>query len=106
MFVGVYRIEIFLPDSHSLKDKRSVLTRLKTRLRDLGVSTAEVDGQDLWQRAVLGVAAVSAEPRWLDDLPARMGTILERDPRITVLRVIRDVRPVEMNGFGMGEGSF
>jgi len=100
MFVGVYQAELFFPASHSLKEKRSVLTGLKARLRDLGLSVAEVEGQDLWQRAVLGMAAVSADVSYLDNLRERMRTVLERDPRVTVLRLDRDVRPVDPDAFG------
>ena len=93
MFVGVYRVEVFFPESRSLKAKRSVLNRLKSRLRELGTSVAEIDGQDLWQRSVLGVAAVSGDPGYLDDLVQKIHSVVERDPRATLLRVERDVRP-------------
>ena len=60
MVVGVCTIEIHLPFSQSLKDKRKVIKSLKDRLRGRhNISLAEVDGQDLWQRAVLGIAAVA-----------------------------------------------
>lgn len=60
MIVGICTIAIFLPESRSLKDKRRVLKSLKDRLRSKhNVSVAEVDGQELWQRATLGIAAVS-----------------------------------------------
>jgi uncharacterized protein YlxP (DUF503 family) len=94
MFVGAYRIELFIPHAHSLKEKRSVVNGIKNRLAHLNVSVAEVDGQDLWQRATLGVAAVSAESRYLDDLPTQLEAVVQRDPRATLLRVERDVRPM------------
>ncbi len=60
MVVGILTIAIFLPESHSLKDKRRVLKSLKDRLRSKhNISVAEVDGQELWQRATVGIAAVS-----------------------------------------------
>jgi len=99
MFVGVYRAELFLPASHSLKEKRSVLNGMKARLRDLGLSVAEVDGQDLWQRIVLGMAGVSGEAGYLDNLLPRVRAVLERDPRVTLLRLDREVRPVDPDSF-------
>ena len=51
MFVGSYRIELHFPESRSLKAKRSVLNRLKSRLSQLNLSVAEVEGQDKWQRS-------------------------------------------------------
>jgi uncharacterized protein YlxP (DUF503 family) len=93
MFVGAYRIELFLPASQSLKAKRSVINSLKAKLGQLNVSVAEVDGRDLWQRAVLGVAAVSGEARYLDDLGARIEGVVVREPRAELLRLDRDVQP-------------
>ena len=95
MFVGVYRLELFLPGSHSLKAKRSVIQGLKARLGDLRLAVAEVDGQDLWQRAAIGVAAVSADVAYLDGLPAKIEAVVRRDPRANLLRLDRDVRPIE-----------
>ena len=60
MIVGICTIEIHLPGAHSLKEKRRVLRSLKDRLRSKhNISIAEVDDQDLWQKAVIGLAAVS-----------------------------------------------
>lgn len=96
MYVGVYRIELHVPGSQSLKMKRSVVQSLRTRLAQLGVSVAEVEGQDLWQRAVLGVGAVSSDARWLDDLADRIEAVCLKERRATLLRVSRDVRPVDL----------
>lgn len=94
MFVGAYRIELFIPHAHSLKEKRSVVNGIKARLSHLNLSVAEVDGQDLWQRATLGVSAVSADATYLDDLPTRIEGVVLRDPRATLLRMDREVRPM------------
>ncbi len=62
MFAGIVRIELHLPGSTSLKDKRSIVRGLKDRIRErVHAAVAEVDHQDLWQRAALGVAVVSGE---------------------------------------------
>ena len=95
MFVGVYRIEILIPGSRSLKAKRSVLNGLKTRLGQMNLSVVEVGGQDLWQRAVLLVSAVSRDAGYLDDLPGRIEAVVLREPRADLLRIERDVRPPE-----------
>jgi len=60
VFIGVARFEIFIPESTSLKDKRGVLRSiLSVVTRKYNVSIAEVDHQDLWQRAALGISCVS-----------------------------------------------
>jgi hypothetical protein len=59
--VGVLTLELRLENSHSLKDKRHVVESLKERLRHkFNVAVAEIEYQDLWQRAA--VAAVTVSP--------------------------------------------
>jgi len=60
MTIALLSIELFLPMSQSLKDKRMVLRRLKDRLGPFNVAVAEVAHQDLWQRAGLGVVTVAS----------------------------------------------
>ena len=61
MHIGVCTIELRLPGNGSLKGKRRVIKSIVTRVgREFNVSIAEVDAQDIWQRAVLGVACVSS----------------------------------------------
>lgn len=59
MIVALLSIELYLPMSASLKDKRMVLRRVKDRLKAFNVAVAEVAHQDLWQRAGLGVVTVA-----------------------------------------------
>jgi len=60
MYVAVLMLELFLPGSASLKDKRMVLNSIKDRVRHrFNVSVAEISDQDKWQRAGLGLALVS-----------------------------------------------
>ena len=60
MFIGIARFEIFIPEARSLKDKRHVLRSItQTVQHKFHVSIAEVDHQDLWQRATVGVSLVA-----------------------------------------------
>jgi uncharacterized protein YlxP (DUF503 family) len=62
MVIGCCTIELYVPGSHSLKDKRSVLKRTINRIRrEFNVSIAEVDYQDVHQSAMLGVVTVSTD---------------------------------------------
>jgi uncharacterized protein len=62
--VALGLVELHLPDVGSLKDKRHVLKGLKEKVRArFEVSVAEVDHQDIWQRATLALAYVSADAR-------------------------------------------
>jgi uncharacterized protein YlxP (DUF503 family) len=60
--IGVLTLEMRLNGSHSLKDKRHIVQSLKERLRHkFNVSVAEIDFQDLWQRAVVAAVTVSSD---------------------------------------------
>lgn len=66
MTVGVLRLELAILDSRSLKDKRRVLKSLKDRLANtFNVSVSEVDALDSWKRAVIGVALVANDGRFV-----------------------------------------
>lgn len=67
MTVGIARIALFLPASHSLKEKRMVLRRVKARVREkFNVAIAEVGDHDLWQRAALGISVVGADRAFVE----------------------------------------
>jgi uncharacterized protein YlxP (DUF503 family) len=79
MTVALLSIELFLPMSQSLKDKRMVLRRLKDRLRGENVAVAEVAHQDLWQRAGLAVVTVASS----DDVAERtLASVLDEIERL------------------------
>ena len=60
MNVGICKIKLHLPGNRSLKDKRRVVKSIITRLRNqYNISIAEVEDQDLWQAATLGITCVS-----------------------------------------------
>jgi hypothetical protein len=67
MTVGIARLTLFVAGSRSLKDKRMVLRRVKDRLRQkFNAAVAEVGAEDVWQRAVLGVAVVGNDRRFVE----------------------------------------
>ncbi len=62
MFVGAAQVELRVHGSTSLKQKRGVVKSIMQRTRNrFNVSVAEVDGQDTWQRAVLGLTTAANE---------------------------------------------
>ena len=86
MVVGLLHMELHLPGSHSLKEKRSVVNHVKERLRTrFNASVAEVDHQELWQRAALGVAVVSGDAGGLDKVLRDILSVVEREDRLHVL---------------------
>lgn len=69
MIVGVCRIKLRIPENMSLKGKRSVVKSIITQLKNkFNVSVAEVDDQQLWQIATLGVCSVSNDSRYTKEV--------------------------------------
>jgi uncharacterized protein YlxP (DUF503 family) len=69
MPVGALTLEIQLPYAHSLKEKRAVIQKLRDRLRSrFNVAVAELDHQDLWQHAILGVVSISNSQALLESV--------------------------------------
>src|SRR5579864_7032434 len=76
--VGLLRVVVHVPDSHSLKSKRQVVSGLLRRLRqELKVAAAEVGELDRWQLAELAVATVSADGRHADEVLATALSFIE-----------------------------
>jgi uncharacterized protein YlxP (DUF503 family) len=62
MVIGLLTLDLHCPGARSLKDKRQALRSLETRIRNrFNVSLAEVEHQDLWQRARLAVVSVNTD---------------------------------------------
>jgi len=69
MVVGVLRLTLYVPGASSLKDKRQVVRKVVDRLRSrFNVSAAEVADNDIWQRAVIGVAAVANDRSFVNEV--------------------------------------
>jgi uncharacterized protein len=69
MPVGLLTLEIYLPYSHSLKEKRAVLRKVRDRLRSrFNIAVAELDHRDVWQHATLGVVSISDSQPLLDNV--------------------------------------
>ena len=85
--IGLCTVELFIPESQSLKDKRQVLLSLKDRLREkFNLSVAEVDGQDLWQRAVLGLACVANEGRYANQVLDQALNLVRAVPTVEIVQ--------------------
>src|SRR5208337_4951603 len=62
MVVGISRLEIFLPDNHSLKEKRQAITKIVERTKGkFNISIMEIDQTNLWQKATVGFAAIGVK---------------------------------------------
>lgn len=92
MVVGICTVELLIPESQSLKDKRQVLHSVKDRLRGkFNLSIAEVDGQDLWQKAVLGMACVANDGSHVEQVLEQALNVIKGMPTIELVRVHREL---------------
>jgi uncharacterized protein len=76
--VAVLHVELFIPHSVSLKEKRMVLRRVKDRLGKFNVAVAEIEHQDLWQRATLGIVAISNSAEHVEQQLASVADEIDR----------------------------
>jgi len=70
MVVGILRIELYMEGNRSLKDKRQTLKSLihRAKSRFTNISIAEVDSNDLWQKATIGICFISNEKRHVNSI--------------------------------------
>ncbi|MBI5694678.1 MAG: DUF503 domain-containing protein [Nitrospirae bacterium] len=86
MFVGILTAELHVPESGSLKGKRSVVKGLKDRIRSrFNVSVAEVGETELWQRATLGIAVVSNDRSHADEVLAKVVDLIRSNTSAELL---------------------
>jgi len=82
LHVGVCRMMLYLPESHSLKDKRQVARSLSARIRNkFNVAVAEVEDQDLWQRLTLAVCCVSTDSAHANEMVSKVVAFVEESRR-------------------------
>ena len=86
MFIGSCSVDLHIPESLSLKNKRQIIKGVKDRLRNkFNISVAEVDGNDLWQRAVLGLSLVANDKKFANQVLSQVIEQLRRERGVVVL---------------------
>jgi len=104
MFVGVLRLTLHLPDPGSLKSKRhlvrSAIDRVKAKFN---VSIAEVAENDLWQRSVIGVAAVGNDHGFVNETLDKVADFVASMHGGQIQVLARDLEIVPY-GDAIGEG--
>ena len=67
MVIGVCKLDLRIPENHSLKEKRHVLRKLIDRVRArFNVAISEVGDNDVWQRAQMGFCTVGNDRRHIN----------------------------------------
>jgi uncharacterized protein YlxP (DUF503 family) len=85
--------DLHLEGCQSLKDRRSVLQPLKSALRrQLNISVAETEPQDLWQRATLACAALGSDRGVVEDLLRSADRIVEQADGVRIIDTVVQFR--------------
>lgn len=80
MVIGFLSIEIYLPYSHSLKEKRRRLAGMKTRLTKIyNVAFSELEFQNKWQRTRIGIVTLNSQKKPVENLFDKIITDLEKN---------------------------
>lgn len=80
MHIGVARIALHLAENASLKGKRMVVRSVAQRVRNrFNVAVAEIDSQDVWQVATLGIVCVSDNPRHSNEVLSKVIDFIESE---------------------------
>jgi len=78
MYIGVLQFSMLIPHAMSLKDKRSVVQRIKEQLRrQFNVSIAEIDDHETWTIATLGAVIAGNDVPYLNGALDKIVDILE-----------------------------
>ena len=97
MNVGVCKVRLQIPENQSLKGKRRVIASMSQRIRNrFGVAVAEVEDNESWQMATLGIAYVSSSVRHADEVLDNVIAYIERSREDVVLL---DVEQETISGF-------
>lgn len=81
MRVGTLEVTLSLPGVNSLKEKRRIVRSLKDRIRNkFNVAVAEVDHQDVWRTATVGIAAVANDGRFLESALSKVVDFIRACP--------------------------
>ena len=82
MHIGVLTLRLALDGADSLKDKRQIVRSVVAHLRNrFNVSASEVDDLNVWRRATIGVAIITNDPRFANQVLSQVVNHVERDGR-------------------------
>ena len=92
MWVAVMRLDLLVPGSRSLKDRRQAVKSLKERLlHRYDIACNEVGDLDNWNRASLGISAVSNDKSVLQDVVADIARYAQNDPNVLITNVEKEI---------------
>ncbi|NIA08201.1 MAG: DUF503 family protein [Nitrospiraceae bacterium] len=95
MVVGIARLRLRLPESHSLKGKRQVLKALIGRVTShFNVAISETDLHDIWQSAEIGISVVGNSQPIINSVLDKILNFIERTYLVEVVET--DIEIIHM----------
>lgn len=92
MYVGIGALDIYIEHARSLKDKRQVVKKILDQVKNkFPVSIAEVDAQDLWQRAVLGFTMVSSSAMFIEEIFVKVEEFIDNLHICQILDIKKEI---------------
>jgi uncharacterized protein YlxP (DUF503 family) len=83
--IGAFEVRLKVLGAQSLKEKRKVLKSLKDRFSRMNISIAEVDDQDKWQAATIGIALVSNDAGYVNSALDKIANSLSELPAVEIM---------------------
>ena len=86
MLIGICEISLYLPNSNSLKDKRSILAGYINSLKKrYNISIAEIDKKNSWKKSIIGIACINDSRRLIDSVMEKIISDTETQPEIQLI---------------------
>lgn len=93
MMIAAMTFRLRAPWVHSLKEKRMIVKSLVAKLQNkFHVSAAEIDGQDVHQIIVIGVAAIVPHTAMADSIMDEISEFVEMNTEAEIMDEIREIR--------------
>jgi len=84
--VGLCVLELYIPHSHSLKEKRQVLRSIKAKIKNqFNVVVAEVGEHDRWQSATLGMTTLSNDKCFVNEVLDKAAGLIDNFPEVQIV---------------------
>ncbi|MCF7855918.1 MAG: DUF503 domain-containing protein [Candidatus Pacebacteria bacterium] len=88
MIIGILTVDIEIPSAYSLKDKRRVLNRIRSRVRQkFNVAISEISQQNIWNYACLAAVTVSSHQQHANRVLSKVLELIELLPDCEVADV-------------------
>ena len=88
MVIGILQVEVHIPASHTLKEKRAVVKSLKDQIRGrFNVAVAEINSDEKWQRATLGLSTIGEGRTYVQGILRQVSEWLRTTHVVELIRI-------------------